>query len=646
MMNKEQSLNKTIAQIWEDKYVVPLYQRNFAWGEEQVGQLIQDIYDNAPKLKNDECGNYYLGSLVVLERRDGMWEVIDGQQRLTCLHLICKYLDILKTPCLTYDSRPEVERFFADLFTKSWDNFKNDYDKVDNNKISRLKDALRTVEDFKIRTGNDDETITLKEMTSNQRAFLAEYISSKVILVRIPLPQDTDVASYFEIMNNRGEQLQSHEIVKALLMQGLDDSERNVFATIWDGCSQMDLPIQQTLSNYRSKGLFGTNFDTLNFDCLKAIETEQSNLIEKRSIEEILNENTNDTNRNTGESGYEPDVKYRAIIDFPNFLMHVFRLYRSKNMTQGNDEVPLNADKMPTERPNYITNSMDFIKFLLKIRTLFDRYVIKMQGNDEEDENLKWRLLCPYRYDYNGRQILKLKNSFCGYDNNDNEEEKYLNNSRVIKQQSMLQVTFRNKKYKEWLYDLLHWLYENGENIEQVTEKSLSAHLDSWLITYYKNLKSNWDKTDKDIMAAGTDTPHFLLNFIDYLYWIASLQENTTIRYANQIKEFQFKYYNSVEHHLPQSYQNTGTANINKIGNLCLISKRKNSSLNDKGPTEKAKIEPELQPNRRVMYQITHDYGKWGETEIEAHQNDIYDLLNQIPKLLEVPVNMCFFNDN
>ena len=51
-------------------------------------------------------------------------------------------------------------------------------------------------------------------------------------------------------------------------------------------------------------------------------------------------------------------------------------------MTQGNDEIPLNADKMPTERPNYITNSMDFIKFLLKIRTLFDRYVIKMQGND------------------------------------------------------------------------------------------------------------------------------------------------------------------------------------------------------------------------------------------------------------------------
>ncbi|MCD8235643.1 MAG: DUF262 domain-containing HNH endonuclease family protein [Prevotellaceae bacterium] len=633
-MNKEQSLNKTIAQIWNDKYVVPLYQRNFAWAEEQIGQLIQDIYDNAPKSKNDECGNYYLGSLVVLERRDGMWEVIDGQQRLTCLHLICKYLDILKVPCLTYDSRPEVERFFADLFTKSWDDFKKDYDKIDNNKISRLKDALRIVEGFKIRTGNGDETIALKEMTSGQRAFLAEYISSKVILVRTPLPQDTDVASYFEIMNNRGEQLQSHEIVKALLMQGLDNSERNVFATIWDGCSQMDLPIQQTLSNYRSKELFGTHFDTLNLDCLKAIETAQSNLMEKRSIEDILNDNTNDTDRTTDESGNEPDVKYRAIIDFPNFLMHVFRLYKSKNITPGNDEIPLNADKTPTERPNYIADSMDFIKFLLKIRTLFDRYVIKMQGNEDEDENLKWRLLRSYRYDYDGRKMLKLKNSFSGCDDNDNEDEKYSRNNRVIKQQSMLQVTFRNRKYKEWLYALLHWLYENYENIEQVKEKELSDYLDSWLITYYKEMKSNWDKTDKDIMAAGTDTPHFLLNFIDYLYWIASLQEKTTIRYANQIKEFQFKYYNSVEHHLPQSYENTNKTNIDKIGNLCLISKRKNSSLNDKAPTEKAKIEPGLQPNRSIMYQITYDYGKWGDMEIEAHQKDINDLLNQIPNLL------------
>lgn len=633
-MSKEQSLNKTIAQIWENKYVVPLYQRNFAWTEEQIGQLLQDICDNAPKSDNDDCGNYYLGSLVVLERKDGVWEVIDGQQRLTCLHLICKYLDILNKPCLTYDSRPEVERFFADLFKKSWGDFKKEYNKIDNSKISRLKDALSIVEFFKIRTGKGDENTSLKEMTPNQRNLLAKYISSKVILVRIPLPQDTDVASYFEIMNNRGEQLQSHEIVKAMLMQGLGDNERNIFATIWDGCSQMNLPIQQTLSHHRGNGLFGANFDSLDFNCLETIESEHGNIRNERNIEDILSDNSNDTKRTPDELGEEPDVKYRAIIDFPNFLMHIFRLYKNKVNTSDDTEIPLNADFMPTEKPYYITDSMDFIKFLLKIRTIFDRYVIKMQGDDDEDENLKWRLLRPYRYDYHGRQTLKLKNTFSGSEDNDNEDEKYSKNNRVIKQQSMLQVTFRQRKYKRWLYDLLCWLYKKCDIIESISEKELSNYLNSWIVQYYNNLVKEWNDKKNDIMCAGTDTPHFLLNFIDYLYWIASLQKETTIRYAKEIKEFQFKYYNSVEHHLPQSYKSTNKDNIDKIGNLCLISKRKNSSLNDKGPTEKAKIEPGLQPNRSVMYQITHDYGKWGDTEIEAHQCDINDLLNQIPLLI------------
>lgn len=633
-MSKEQSLNKTIAQIWENKYVVPLYQRNFAWTEEQIGQLLQDIYDNAPKSDNDDCGNYYLGSLVVLERKDGVWEVIDGQQRLTCLHLICKYLDVLNKPCLTYDSRPGVERFFADLFKKSWGDFKKEYDKIDNSKISRLKDALSIVEFFKIRTGKGDENTSLKEMTPNQRNLLAKYISSKVILVRIPLPQDTDVASYFEIMNNRGEQLQSHEIVKAMLMQGLGDNERNIFATIWDGCSQMNLPIQQTLSHHRGNGLFGANFDSLDFNCLGTIESEHSIIRNERNIEDILNDNSNDTKRTPDELGEEPDVKYRAIIDFPNFLMHIFRLYKNKVNTSDDTEIPLNADFMPTEKPYYITDSMDFIKFLLKIRTIFDRYVIKMQGDDDEDENLKWRLLRPYRYDYHGRQTLKLKNTFSGSEDNDNEDEKYSKNNRVIKQQSMLQVTFRQRKYKRWLYDLLCWLYKKCDIIESISEKELSNYLNSWIVQYYNNLVKEWNDKKNDIMCAGTDTPHFLLNFIDYLYWIVSLQKETTIRYAKEIKEFQFKYYNSVEHHLPQSYKNTNKDNIDKIGNLCLISKRKNSSLNDKGPTEKAKIEPGLQPNRSVMYQITHDYGKWGDTEIEAHQRDINDLLDLIPLLI------------
>ena len=66
------------------KYEVPIYQRNYAWGENQIQQLIDDIYDSN--------GTYFLGNLIVNQKNTDVYEVIDGQQRLTTLYLLEKYL--------------------------------------------------------------------------------------------------------------------------------------------------------------------------------------------------------------------------------------------------------------------------------------------------------------------------------------------------------------------------------------------------------------------------------------------------------------------------------------------------------------------------------------------------------------------------
>ena len=60
------------AQNKEDKYVIPLYQRAFAWSEKEIVQLIDDILDI-----DDGNENYYLGSLIVANQKD-YYEVIDG----------------------------------------------------------------------------------------------------------------------------------------------------------------------------------------------------------------------------------------------------------------------------------------------------------------------------------------------------------------------------------------------------------------------------------------------------------------------------------------------------------------------------------------------------------------------------------------
>lgn len=70
-----------------DKYIIPLYQRAFAWEDKEIEQMIDDIL-------NFETDNYYLGNLIVYARKDGKFEVIDGQQRLTALYLLLTALNI------------------------------------------------------------------------------------------------------------------------------------------------------------------------------------------------------------------------------------------------------------------------------------------------------------------------------------------------------------------------------------------------------------------------------------------------------------------------------------------------------------------------------------------------------------------------
>lgn len=617
-------LNKNIAEIWQDDYVVPLYQRNYAWQESQIQQLLQDIYDNSKTLDS----NYFIGSLVVLQRPDGVYEVIDGQQRLTTLHIICKTLNILDAPHLSYDSRPEVEDFFKGLFASASNKeYSEECKKRDIRKIYRLVEAIDIVESTDIHTHPgfpDDKTICLSSMDDYEKQQFKEYLNNNVIIVRTILPSDTDVAAYFEIMNNRGEQLQEHEIIKALMMKELDSNQRMVFSSIWDACSQMSIPLQRTLREYRLNGqfpLFGTNYDSLNTSYIFEYKNDTSEC-RTLSIDEILLSSDSKTDNVNNDN--DTETKYEPIIDFPNFLMHIFK--------QINREIQLNSNNLldSYDRIKSSISSVEFLERMLKTRCLFDRYVIKSQGEGEEDENIKWKMLKPYLFTYKKENSLRFKNTFSGGYNEaeENEPENDIQ-KRIVMQQSMLQVTFRNKKYKNWLFDLLTWLYDY--NVDNVDPCSLSAYLDKWILDYYDNLENKTiqtEDTEWKFEALGTYTPHFVFNIIDYLYWVAKRTGRANVRYTDEIDDFYFRYYNSIEHHLPQSYEDTGNVNIDNIGNLCLISRRKNSSLNDKAPLEKAKLEAGLQPKRKIMYRITHDSnGIWGKKQIMEHCQDIKSLL-------------------
>src|SRR4051794_20489978 len=91
-------------------FFVCAYQRGYRWGEHEVRQLLNDIRDS-------NGATYYLQPIVVKQRDDDSWELIDGQQRLTTLYLIFKYLKDTHLPnagpnySMTYETRPGSKEY-------------------------------------------------------------------------------------------------------------------------------------------------------------------------------------------------------------------------------------------------------------------------------------------------------------------------------------------------------------------------------------------------------------------------------------------------------------------------------------------------------------------------------------------------------
>ena len=88
---------KTVKELFVDKksdFLIPDYQRPYAWSEEECLTLWEDIFDFAfPELDPEKFNSeneYYLGPIVTYKNKDNKLEIIDGQQRLTTIMLLLR----------------------------------------------------------------------------------------------------------------------------------------------------------------------------------------------------------------------------------------------------------------------------------------------------------------------------------------------------------------------------------------------------------------------------------------------------------------------------------------------------------------------------------------------------------------------------
>ncbi len=76
---------------------------------------------------------------------------------------------------------------------------------------------------------------------------LASFVYRNVSLVLTQVPEGMDLNKLFEVINNRGIQLQHHEILKARLLQDIPAESRFRFAALWNACADMSGFVERNL---------------------------------------------------------------------------------------------------------------------------------------------------------------------------------------------------------------------------------------------------------------------------------------------------------------------------------------------------------------------------------------------------------------
>jgi len=606
-MNDVSVEEKTILDIFNgnEHYTVPIYQREYAWTEYEVGRLLADIWESFQK---DNQRNYYLGTLVVVRKGTG-WEVVDGQQRLTTLSLLYpRICNGAATPVVDFENRQVATDAIVNLYSVRCDIEKLPTDKAKSLPQS-MASAVRRIEGFSPATVDGNLTTrTFLEMldADPERGSLREYILNKVKLFRVAMNKDTvDPMSYFEVMNNRGEQLKYHELLKAKMLDALNEMSvcqvcggrpyselAEIFDRIWTACSYMDGNLLDHMHACFDLTIPGAHWWSLEIDDVRRVRSE--------------------------DEKSPPWERQSVIRDFPNFLMHVLRLYVRNYGQEGMDEKSVPLDERPMQQrfedAPVKVDPVLFLDLLVKTRLDYDRFVVKAKMINDEVEG--WRLKSVVRYLVKGREQNK-------YDAVNTYGHVSANiQSRVVCLQSALQVSNAEQRYKEWVYAIL-----SASDAERNDPLKMISILEDYARKRIMAAKESLEKDGDNLFACGLRTPRLFLNFIDYLMWRKSPCE------------FVFKYYNSIEHHHPQHDDKERDRwlkeQIDEIGNLYLTSASDNSSMNNNpsiGKVAQYKSHnnrlPDY-PKRGFMYMTTEESDGWTFKKMHAHTEAIINLMRE-----------------
>ena len=229
---------KTMADMLrEGTFSIPWHQRLYAWNEEHVQVLLDDL---AEAMK-EKLPCHFLGSVMLIEKKNNLWEINDGQQRIITYSLICSSLcskfalagyqqqegDILR---LLFNIKEGHGRLLSDTehmelsprLKMPESNAQNFYNLICGKEVGtngKMVSAWKIINDF---LDENDSTEWQLEFT--------KFLLNQVMIVRLIVDKSLDINAIFETLNDRGKSLSQADLIKNYLLSCFQD-EPNIERT-------------------------------------------------------------------------------------------------------------------------------------------------------------------------------------------------------------------------------------------------------------------------------------------------------------------------------------------------------------------------------------------------------------------------------
>ncbi len=613
---------------------IPIYQRNYAWGVEEIEQLIDDVW-LAAQAGADE---YFLGNLIVARRPAEpetdvvTFEVVDGQQRLTTLFMLLTYLGAAPKARLTYQSRRKASDALTRLRTSNDD------------EGAGIHSGFKVIKARMAKFGSTEDKDTFQK-----------FLEERVQLVRAVLPERTDFNKYFEIMNTRGQQLEQVDIVKARLMSYLRDDAGDVeagracFAWIWDACAEMDSYIQMALTpgdTHLREQIFSSTWDRLDVSAFDDLARGRPQSRARSAAARSLGVSMRDALRLYAHAPEEPAAedpenrRFESPIKFPSLLLHALKVLRGAG---AGDDVDgqlddskliklFDAEFKALSEQERSERAKQFAEVLLRCKFVLDNYVLKREYTAASGDDGAWSLKRLTRGESlsrrDGRTRVSGRFPSAFSPSKDEWEDSPADDAtrEVLLLQSMLRVTYTSPRTMHWITRILR------ESLLSVTQQQAAREI-------HRVLKAHARQKVQQSFFAGSEPTGFNIERIVFTYLDYLLAKGAAPGFAADAG-FTFVYRNSVEHFFPQ-YANRDDAGwdvvgpddeeLHMFGNLALVSVSTNSKFSNNLPPHKAnKTEIVRQSTKlQLMADVVNSGTVWDRTAITTHGQAMVELLRK-----------------